>query len=95
MFTKPLTRPSITTLDVSKDTDSISRLLVAAAVNSRFCARLLADPRRAVQTGFGGESFPLSQPALDALISVRASTLPEFAFKLNEMLSSGSRASER
>ena len=87
MFTKPLTRPSITTLDVSTDTDTISRLLVAAAVNPKFCARLLADPQRAVQAGFGCEGFPLSQPTLTVLSSIRASSLPEFAFKLNEMLS--------
>lgn len=93
MFTKPLTRPSITTLDVSTDTESISRLLVAAAVNPKFCARLLSDPQRAVQAGFGGEGFPLSRPTLEALTSIRASSLPEFAFKLNEMLSSNSRAS--
>jgi hypothetical protein len=93
MFTKPLTRPSITTLDVSRDTDSISRLLVAAAVSPKFCATLLADPRRAVQAGFGAEGFPLSRPTLDALASIQASTLSELALKLNEILSSHHRAS--
>jgi hypothetical protein len=93
MFTKPLTRPSITTVDLSKDTDAISRLLVAAAVNPTFCARLLADPQQALKAGFGGEGFPLSRPAFEALISIRASTLPEFAWRLNEMLTASSRAS--
>lgn len=88
MFTKPLTRHSIATLDTSKDTDSISRLLVAAAINPRFCATLLTDPRRVLQTGFGGEGFPLSQTTLDSLVSIRASTLPEFVLKLNEVLAS-------
>lgn len=92
MFTKPLTRQSITTLDVSKDSDSISRLLVAAAVNPKFCARLLADPKQALKAGFGGEAFPISRPTLDALVSIRASTLPEFALKLNEVLSNPLRA---
>lgn len=86
MFTKPLTRQSITTFDPSKDSDSITRLLVAAAVNPRFCATLLADPQHAVRAGFGGEGFPLSRPTFDALASIRAATLPEFAIKLNEML---------
>lgn len=86
MFTKPLTRPSITTVDVSRDTDSISRLLVAAAVSPRFCASLLADPRRAVRAGFGAEGFPLSRPTLDALASIRASSLSELALQLNEIL---------
>lgn len=93
MFTKPLTRSSITTLDVATDNDAISRLLVAAAVNPKFCARLLADPQRAVQAGFGGEGFPLSQPTLAVVSSIHASSLPEFAFKLNEMLSRHSRPS--
>ena len=93
MFTRPLTRHSVTTLDVSKDSDSISRLLVAAAVNPKFCARLLTDPQRALKAGFGGEGFPLSQPTLEVLASIRASTLPEFALKLNEILYSPARAS--
>lgn len=91
MFTKPLTRHSIATLDTSKDTDSISRLLVAAAINSRFCATLLANPLQALQVGFGGESFPLSQITLDRLVSIRASTLPEFVLKLNEVLAGSPR----
>jgi len=86
MFTKPLIRQPITTVDTSKDTDSITRLLVAAAINPRFCAALLADPQHALQAGFGGESFPLSQMTLDRVVSIRASTLPEFVLKLNEVL---------
>jgi hypothetical protein len=86
MFTKPLTRQSVATLEVSKDTDSITRLLVAAAVNQGFCAALLKDPQHALQAGFGGEGFPLSQTTLNRLVSIRASTLPEFALKLNEVL---------
>ncbi len=86
MFTKPLTRQSIATLDTSKDTDTISRLLVAAAINPRFCAALLKDPHRALQAGFCGEGFPLSQTTLDRLVLIQASTLPEFALKLNEVL---------
>jgi hypothetical protein len=93
MFTKPLTRHSLKTLEVSKDTDTISRLLVAAAVNPAFCARLLAEPQRALQAGFGGEGFPLSRPTFDALISIRASTLSELAFRLNEMLANHPRTS--
>ncbi|HLO15837.1 MAG TPA: hypothetical protein VK206_13475 [Anaerolineales bacterium] len=93
MFTKPLVRQPITTLDVSKDTDTITRLLVAAAVNPRFCTSLLTNPQRALKTGFGGESFPLSQPTLDLLVSIQASTLSEFALKLNEVLVNQPRAS--
>lgn len=93
MFTKPLTRHSVTTLDVSKDADSISRLLVAAAINPNFCSRLLNNPHQALQAGFGGEGFPLSRPTLDAVTSIRASTLSELALRLNEILSNHSRPS--
>ena len=93
MFTKPLTRHSVTTLDVSKDADSISRLLVAAAINPNFCSRLLTNPHQALQSGFGGEGFPMSRPTLDAVMSIRASTLSELALKLNEILSNHSRPS--
>jgi hypothetical protein len=86
MFTKPLTRQPVATLEMSKETDSLTRLLVAAAVNPGFCTALLRDPQRALQAGFGGEGFPLSQTTLDRLSSIRASTLPEFALKLNEVL---------
>ncbi len=85
MFTKPLTRHPIATMDTSKDKDSISRLLVAAAINPRFCAALLTDPQQALRAGFGGEGFPLSQTSWDRLVSIRASTLPEFVLKLNEV----------
>jgi hypothetical protein len=91
MFTKPLTRRPIATLDASKDTDSISRLLVAAAINPRFCASLLADPQHALRAGFGGEGFPLSQTVLDRLAGIQASTLPEFVLKLNEALATSPR----
>ncbi len=86
MFTKPLVRRPIATLDVSKDTDSVTRLLMAAAINPRFCAALLTNPQHAIQAGFGGEGFPLSQATLNRLALIRASTLPEFVFKLNEAL---------
>lgn len=89
MFTKPLTRHPIATVDTSKDTNSITRLLIAAAINPRFCTALLTDPQRALQAGFGGESFPLSQTTVDRLVSIRASTLPEFILKLNEVLANG------
>jgi hypothetical protein len=91
MFTKPLTRQTITTLDTARDTDSINRLLIAAAISPRFCTTLLEDPQHALRAGFGGEAFPLSQMILDRLGSIRASSLPEFVFKLNEVLTGSSR----
>ena len=86
MFTKPLVQPSIKVTDSSKDVASINRLLAAAAINPRFRSVLLADPGRALKAGFGGEQFPLSQPVQETLISIQASTMPDFVRKLDEKL---------
>jgi hypothetical protein len=87
MYTKPLIQPTVITSDLSKDMASINRLLAAAAINPRFRARLLADPGQALKAGFGGEHFPLSQPTRELMISIQASTMPDFVRKLDEKLS--------
>lgn len=87
MFTKPLTRQRFTAHDPTEELSAINRLLVAAAISPRFRAGLLLDPSHAVRTGFGGEQFPLSESTLNALSSIRVSTLPEFIQQLDENLS--------
>lgn len=87
MFTKPLTRQTIVTHDLSDDINAIHRLLVAAAINKRFCAALLHNPAHAVESGFGGERFQLSERTLDLMTSIRVSTLPDFVQQLDESLS--------
>jgi hypothetical protein len=87
MHTKPLTRQSMTSLDMSSDLSAIRRLLVAAAISSRFCAGLLNDPEHAVRNGFGGEQFLVSDPTLRTMSSIRVSTLPEFIQQLDDALS--------
>ena len=86
MFTKPLVQPSIAITDSAKDVASINRLLVAAAISPRFRSVLLADPGKALNAGFGGEQFPLSQPVREKLISIQAATMPDFVHKLDEKL---------
>ncbi|MEW5828776.1 MAG: hypothetical protein AB1846_07785 [Chloroflexota bacterium] len=66
---------------------TINRLLAAAAISPRFCAGLLADPEHTLQAGFGGEYFPLSQPMMNLLGTIRAKTLSEFVYSLDEKLS--------
>lgn len=87
MFTKPLTRQSITTPDVSEDMSALNRLFIAAAINPRFCAGLLHDPRTAVRSGFGGEQFQISESTMSLLTSIRVSSLPEFIQQLDKYLS--------
>ena len=87
MFTKPLTRQTITAPDLSADMSAINRLLVAAAISPRFCAGLLHDPGTAVRSGFGGEQFRISEATFSLLASIRVSSLPEFVQQLDESLS--------
>ena len=87
MFTKPLTRQSITTHDLSEDMSALNRLFVAAAISPRFCAGLLHDPGNAVRAGFGGEQFQISESTMSLLASIRVSSLPEFIQQLDKSLS--------
>jgi hypothetical protein len=87
MYTKPIVQQSVTSMDVSGDLSTIRRLLTAAAISSQFCNALLGDPGETVRHGFGGEHFLLSEPTMIVLISVRASSLQEFIYRLDEKLS--------
>ena len=87
MFTKPLTRQPLITAELSNEISVIRRMLTAAAISPRFCAALLDNPARAVQKGFGGEQFPLSESTVFQLSSIRVATLPEFIQRLDQSLS--------
>jgi hypothetical protein len=87
MYTRPLTHQPITVLEEAEDLPVLRRLLTAAALNSRFCARLLAEPVSAAYDGFGGEAFPLSESTMNLLVSIQAASLPEFIQQLDARLS--------
>lgn len=87
MYTKPLIRQSIASMDLSGELSTLRRLFVAAAISSQFCDALLGDPCATVRRGFGGEHFLLSESTMNILDSVRAATLPEFIYRLDERLS--------
>lgn len=87
MFTKPLTRQPLVTAELSNEISIIRRILTAAAISPRFCSALLDDPGRAVQKGFGGEQFHLSESTKIQFAAIRAATLPEFIQLLDESLS--------
>ena len=87
MYTKPLVQQSIVSMDLSKELSTLRRLFVAAAISSQFCDALLGDPGATVRRGFGGEHFLLSESTMKTLISVRATTLPEFIHRLDDKLS--------
>ena len=53
--------------DKTECSEEISRLFSAAIVNRRFRKQLLNDPLSAVQRGYDGEIFSLSEAELQAL----------------------------
>ena len=60
----------------------LSRLLTAAVVNQKFCILLLANPARAVATGYNGEPFDLAAEEQELIFSIRATSLADFAKQL-------------
>jgi len=86
MYTKPLSRQVVTTTDVSDDVSAIGRLLIAAAINPKFCERLLNNPEDAVRGGFGNEQFHVTGNTLKVMAAIRESTLPEFIHQLDSGL---------
>lgn len=84
MITKTITSPSIQTLPHTDDLSALRRLLVAAAINLNFRINLLKDPEGTIRQGFGGETFHLSDYALDLISSIHASSLGEFIQQVNE-----------
>ena len=87
MDTKPLTRHTVLTSDHADDLRAIRRLLTAAAINSGYCMKLLHEPGQAVQEGFGGEQFHLSEMTINLMSSIHAASLSDFIHRLNEGLS--------
>lgn len=87
MYTKPLVQQSITSVDLTGDLSAIRRLLLAAAISQPFCNTLLGDPDGAARNGFGGERFLISESTLSMMSSVRAETLTDFIYRLDEKLS--------
>lgn len=61
-----------------------SRLLTAAVINERFRNLLLSDPDSALRSGYCGETFHFSPEEYQRVISIQASSLPEFAQQLME-----------
>jgi hypothetical protein len=72
----PLTTNSTTSIS---NGGGISRLLTAAVINEKFCKLLLSDPTKALGNGYNGETFQLSKDERDQILSIKATTLTDFA----------------
>jgi hypothetical protein len=61
----------------------VSRLLTAAVISNQFRQMLLANPGKAITSGYGGESFQLPRDQQKRLSSIRANSLSDFASQLS------------
>lgn len=68
----------------SNNNGELSRLITAAVVNQKFCNLLLTNPAMALATGYGGESFRLPKEEQTLILSIRATSLADFATQLAE-----------
>jgi len=66
----------------------LNRLLAAAVVNDRFQKMLLDQPEKALQEGYHGEAFFLTREEYDLVLSIRASSLKDFAIQIVQTLDS-------
>ena len=62
----------------------LSRLITAAVVNQGFCNLLLANPAMALATGYNGELFHLETEEQEFILSIRATSLADFAKQLTQ-----------
>jgi hypothetical protein len=62
--------------------NGLSRVFAAAVVSRQFCQMLLQDPHTALQRGYLGETFKLSEYERDLLVSIRAESLSDLARQL-------------
>jgi len=76
----------VTVRKALSDSTEINRLLAAAVVSSQFCNLLLTDPARAIEEGFAGERFNLSDEEQDFILALHVPSLKEFAAQLCEHL---------
>jgi hypothetical protein len=60
----------------------LSRLLAAAVVNHQFRYMLLNDPALALDTGYLGEAFLLTNEERSMIMTIRAETLTDLANQL-------------
>lgn len=79
-----VSQPHPTEVNVS-DSGEFSRLISAAVVSEEFCALLLRNPVRAIEKGYGSETFDFSPAERARIRAVRASSLPEFILHVMEL----------
>ena len=74
--------PALVYKPAASDRAELSRLLATAVVNRQFCQQLLNDPDTALQNGYQGEPFLLTQEEQALILSIRADSLTDLAQQL-------------
>jgi len=83
IYTKTLQVPiTIEIQPTPNDHLELNRLLAAAAINNQFCRLLLDDPALALQNGYLGETFLLSEEERALIMSIRSDSLADLAREL-------------
>jgi len=62
-----------------------SRILSAAVINRSFRKMLLADPLKAIASGYSGEKFDINNNQKNKLAAIRANSLADFALQLSNI----------
>ncbi|MBE0698095.1 MAG: hypothetical protein IH586_14335 [Anaerolineaceae bacterium] len=71
---------------MQETTGEYSRLLTAAVINLQFRQLLLANPGKAIEKGYGGETFSLAREEKKRVAAIRATSLADFASQLSQVL---------
>jgi hypothetical protein len=67
----------------------LSRLLAAATVSPSFCDLLLVDPKMAIENGYQGETFTLSDAGRYLLLFIHADSLSDLAMQITQAFGLG------
>jgi hypothetical protein len=79
-------------MNASRAHQEYSRILTAAVINMQFRQLLLSNPGKAIESGYGGETFSLAREEKKRVASIRATNLADFASQLSQVLDHGAAA---
>ena len=71
---------------ISSGSTGLRKIFAAALVSKQFCQQLLRDPIRALQNGYMGEVFTITEDEKDLIVSIQANSLADLASQVNEIL---------
>ena len=83
---QPFTKLSYRESNQAPDRTALNRLFAAAIVSRQFRDELLAQPRAALDNGYSGETFSISDEEKNLILSIRAQSLPDLARQVNRAL---------